>query len=311
MKPPPDSPATEAVDRFLDSLKLRNASPNTIRGYRTDLLAFAGYFAARDSAPAEFTEFTRLNIREYMAAGFAQGHSQATVARRLSSVRAFFDFLVREEGLEANPARLVATPKIPAKLPAVLSIEDANRLIEGIVYREGRDRFPNKIVRDRLIFELLYGAGLRVSELAGLNVADFDRRDCWIRVRGKGRKERQVPYGPNAAAALKRYLRIRERLQAPPASALLLHKWGGSLRRLSVRAIGGIVKKYALAINGDPALHPHSLRHAFATHLLTEGADLRAIQELLGHANLSTTQRYTRLSLQKLMEIYDAAHPKA
>ncbi len=312
MKPPPDSPTAKAVDRFLASLKLRNASPNTIRSYRTDLLAFSGYFAARDAGPAEFAEFTRLNIREYMADGFARGHSQATAARRLASLRAFFDFLVREEGLAANPARLVATPKIPKKLPAVLSTEDANQLINGIVYREGRDRFPNKIVRDRLIFELLYGAGLRAGELAGLNTGDIDCRDRWIRVRGKGRKERQVPYGPNAAVALERYLRVRERLQAPPeASALLLHKWGGSWRRLTVRSIGGIVKKYALALNGDPSLHPHSLRHAFATHLLTEGADLRAIQELLGHANLSTTQRYTRLSLQKLMEVYDAAHPKA
>lgn len=312
MKPPPDPPAAPAVERFLASLKLRNASPNTIRGYRTDLLAFTGYFDARDAGPTEFAAFTRLNIREYMADGFARGHSQATAARRLSSLRAFFDFLVREEGLESNPARLVATPKIPRKLPAVLSAEDANRLIDGIVYREERDRFPNKIVRDRLIFELLYGAGLRAGELAGLDTGDIDRLDCWVRVRGKGRKERQVPYGPNAAASLERYLQIRERLQAPPeASALLLHKWGGSLRRLSVRSIRGIVKKYALAVNGDPSLHPHSLRHAFATHLLTEGADLRAIQELLGHANLSTTQRYTKLSLQKLMEVYDAAHPKA
>ena len=184
MKPPPDSPPA-AVDRFLASLRLRNASPNTIRGYRTDLLAFSGYFAARGAGPADFANFTRLNIREYMADGFARGHSQATAARRLASVRAFFDFLVREEGLAANPARLVATPKIPKKLPAVLSTEDANRLIDGIVYREGRDRFPNKIVRDRLIFELLYGAGLRANELAELNTGDIDRRDRWLRVRGK------------------------------------------------------------------------------------------------------------------------------
>ena len=212
MKPPPDSPPA-AVDRFLASLRLRNASPNTIRGYRTDLLAFSGYFAARDAGPADFANFTRLNIREYMADGFARGHSQATAARRLASVRAFFDFLVREEGLAANPARLVATPKIPKKLPAVLSTEDANRLIDGIVYREGRDRFPNKIVRDRLIFELLYGAGLRANELAELNTGDIDRRDRWLRgsrQRPQGaasplRPERRrgagtLPAGPRAAA---------------------------------------------------------------------------------------------------------------
>ncbi len=303
---------TSAIKRFIDSLRRGNASPNTIRGYGADLAAFIAYFADREGAPITADQFTRLNIREYMAAGFARGHSQATVARRLSSVRALFDFLVRNEGLATNPARLVATPKIPKQLPAVLSIEEANQLVDGIVYRENRDRFPNKVIRDRLIFELLYGAGLRVSELTGLDVDDFERAERWVRVRGKGRKERQVPYGSTAAASLERYLEFREQLEAPAqARALLLHKWGGALRRLSVRSIGGIIKKYSVALNADPSLHPHSLRHAFATHLLAEGADLRAIQELLGHASLSTTQRYTQLSLQKLMQVYDAAHPKA
>jgi integrase/recombinase XerC len=303
---------TSAIERFIESLRLGNASPNTIRGYGADLAAFIRYFADREGGPVTAAQFTRLNIREYMAASFARGHSPATVARRLSSVRALFDFLVRNEGLATNPARLVSTPKIPKKLPAVLSIEEANQLVDGIVYREDRDRFPNKVIRDRLIFELLYGAGLRVSELTGLDVNDFERAERWVRVRGKGRKERQVPYGSTAAASLERYLELRVKLEAPPqASALLLHKWGGQLRRLSVRSIGGIIKKYSLALNADPSLHPHSLRHAFATHLLAEGADLRAIQELLGHASLSTTQRYTQLSLQKLMEVYDSAHPKA
>ncbi len=303
---------TSAIERFIDSLRRANASPNTIRGYGADLATFIAYFADREGGPITADQFTRLNIREYMAAGFARGHSQATVARRLSSVRALFDFLVRNEGLATNPARLVATPKIPKKLPAVLSIEEANQLVDGIVYRENRDRFPNKVIRDRLIFELLYGAGLRVSELTGLDVDDFERAERWVRVRGKGRKERQVPYGSTAAASLERYLEFREQLEAPAqARALLLHKWGGALRRLSVRSIGGIIKKYSLALNADPSLHPHSLRHAFATHLLAEGADLRAIQELLGHSSLSTTQRYTHLSLQKLMQVYDAAHPKA
>ena len=165
------------------------------------------------------------------------------------------------------------------------------------------------IRRDRLLLELLYGCGLRVSELVGLNLDDIDRGQRWLRVRGKRRKERDVPYGGRAAEALDRYLETR---QAPPEqNALFVHLWNGAWRRLTVRSVARIVKRYGIAFAGDPDLHPHSLRHAFATHLLGAGADLRAIQELLGHANLSTTQRYTQVSLEKLMEIYDKAHPKA
>ncbi len=164
-----------------------------------------------------------------------------------------------------------------------------------------------------MIFELLYGCGLRVSELEGLNVADFDFGERWVRVRGKGRKERQAPYGAGAAEALERYLVSRGE-QFPEAQAdapLLLHRWRGRATRFSARSIRRIVKKYAITFAGNPSLHPHTLRHAFATHLLGDGADLRAIQELLGHASLSTTQKYTQLSLERLMKVYDDAHPKA
>ncbi|MCY4189672.1 MAG: tyrosine-type recombinase/integrase, partial [Bryobacterales bacterium] len=241
-----------------------------------------------------------------------KGWSAATTARHLAALRGFFEYLVREEGLPSNPARSLASPKIPKKLPPVMTAEDTNRIIDEVRFESKRDRFPDKVLRDRLIFELLYGAGLRVSELVGLDLDDIDTAERWIAVRGKGRKERQVPYGARAHEALERYLAARAKLDAPGMEqALFLHRWGGRLRRLTARSVGLIVKKYARLLNGDSALHPHSLRHAFATHLLSEGADLRAIQELLGHASLSTTQKYTQLSMKDLMGVYDAAHPKA
>ncbi len=308
----PERSFATAAKRFLDFLRVRNASRNTVRNYGKDLALFADHLARGADREARFDEITRLTIREFMAEGSQRGLTQATLARRLSALRAFFDYLVREEGLPSNPARSVSAPKIPKKLPTVMTAEETNRLVDEVEYKDGRDRFPEKVVRDRLIFELLYATGLRVSELVGLNVDDFDLAERWISVRGKGRKERQVPYGAKAGEALERFLAVRAKLKPPPkVRALLIHRWGGSIRRLTARSVGLILKKYARAFNGDPSLHPHSLRHAFATHLLAEGADLRAIQELLGHASLSTTQRYTQLSMKHLMKVYDDAHPKA
>ena len=309
---PPDRRLAAATERFLGSLRLRNASPHTVLAYGKDLRGFAKHCEAQGENAPDVAGVSRLAIREFMAEGRRRGLTQATLARRLSALREFFDYLVREEGLASNPARSVATPKIPRKLPPVMNAEDANGLVDQVRYDSDRDRSPDKVVRDRVIFELLYGAGLRVSELVGLDIGDLDRRERWIRVRGKGRKERQVPFGARAAEALDRYLEARAKLQPPPSlGALFVHRWGGELRRLTSRSVGLILKKYARAFNGDPSLHPHSLRHAFATHLLSEGADLRAIQELLGHASLSTTQKYTQLSMDQLMKVYDAAHPKA
>ncbi|MCB9383744.1 MAG: tyrosine recombinase XerC, partial [Bryobacterales bacterium] len=294
------SEASRAVERYLDSLRRKDASPRTIEAYRLDLEQFVGYFSPPGSGAPALRELDRLAVREWMSDRFAHGAKKTTVARNLAAVRSFFQFLVREGALDSNPAKLVSTPKLPKHLPPVPTPEEMNRLVDSVAQNEDKDRFPDKVVRDRAIFELLYGCGLRLAELEGLNLQDFDWRERWIRVRGKGRKEREVPFGGKAAEALERYLEVRKKALPPnhEEPALLLHYWGGKLRRLTARSIERIVKRYAMALSGDSSMHPHTLRHAFATHLLGEGADLRAIQELLGHANLSTTQKYTQLSLE-------------
>ena len=310
---PRESEAARAVGRYLDSLRRKDASPRTIQAYAIDLEQFVSYFTPPEGEPPALRTIDRLGVREWMSDRFAQGATKSTVARKLAAVRSFFQFLVKEGALATNPAKLVSTPKLPKNLPPVPTPEEMNRLVDSVAPGGERDRFPDKIVRDRAIFELLYGCGLRLAEVEGLNLEDFDWRERWVRVRGKGRKEREVPFGAKAAEALERYLEVRKK-ELPPGReepALFLHRWGGKLRRLTARSIERIVKRYAMALSGDSSMHPHTLRHAFATHLLGEGADLRAIQELLGHANLSTTQKYTQLSLEQLMAVYDKAHPKA
>lgn len=312
VKQQPERAVAPMAERFLQSLRRRNVAENTVLSYGKDLALFAEHFVAGGEPDFAIDDVTALAIREFMSKGLGRGLTQATLARRLSALRAFFDFLVQEAGLPRNPARSVASPKIPKKLPAVMTPEEANQFVDSVKLDGNRDHSPERIVRDRLILELLYGSGLRVSELVGLDVDDVDQRERWLNVRGKGRKERQVPFGEKAGAALDRYLADRAKLKAPPEiRALLVHRWGRKFRRLTARSVRLILKRYATAYNADPALHPHSLRHAFATHLLSEGADLRAIQELLGHANLSTTQKYTQLSIEHLMKIYDSAHPKS
>jgi integrase/recombinase XerC len=209
--------------------------------------------------------------------------------RKLAALRAFFRFLAREGTIAINPARLVRTPKAPVRLPNVMTEEQVNGLLDGVT--SGKLDRPHP-ARDVAIFEFLYGCGLRVSELVGLDLDDIDRNERWLRVRGKGRKERQVPYGAKAEAALERYL--PERKAKPLEVALFVNHRGG---RLTVRGASLIVKLYSTLLAGDSSVHPHSFRHAYATHLLADGADLRAIQELLGHARLSTTQKYTQVSL--------------
>jgi len=217
-----------------------------------------------------------------------------------------FKFLLREGFVEKNVARMVRTPKMPKTLPEVMTAEQTNALVDGVP--GAADKFERPYpARDLAIFELLYGCGLRISELVGLNLEDFDFNERWIRVRGKGRKERQVPYPGKAGAALDRYLPLRQPDNENVPALFLNHRGG----RLTDRGARGIVKFYAGMITGDSSIHPHSLRHAYATHLLSDGADLRAIQELLGHARLSTTQKYTQVSLADLMAVYDKAHPKA
>jgi integrase/recombinase XerC len=238
-----------------------------------------------------------------MAHLFEQNLEAASIRRKLAAVRSFFKFLLREGVISKNVARLLRTPKAPKTLPRVPTAEQTNHLLDQVPTENFEKPFPE---RDRLIFELLYGCGLRVSELSGLNLDDFDRSERWMRVRGKGKKERQVPFGSKAADALQVYLSKRE---ARLGEAALL--MGARGKRMGVRAIYEVVKFYSRMITHDDSIHPHTLRHAYATHLLSSGADLRAIQELLGHAQLSTTQKYTQVSLTDLMAVYDKSHPLA
>lgn len=310
-----------AIARYLAGLARENASPHTLRNYSSDLDQLIEYFSPPGhgvyAAPPAPREIGVLQLREWLGHLFDQGLSAITIRRKLAAVRSLFKFMLREGTIARNPARLVRTPKAPRRVPIVPTAEQTNTLIDTVA-ADILDR-PHP-TRDLLIFELLYGCGMRISELAGLNLEDFDRTERWIRVLGKGRKERQVPYGAKAAAALEKYLEVRAKLVEPVQSrgagpypargerALLLNHRG---TRLSDRGARGIVKFYARMISGDSSLHPHSLRHAYATHLLADGADLRAIQELLGHARLSTTQKYTQVSLTDLIAVYDRAHPKA
>jgi integrase/recombinase XerC len=299
------SEMNDAIGRFLSELTIRNVSPHTTRNYTSDLEQFVEYFTPPGAAAPAPAALTALHLREWMGSMFDRGLSAVSIRRKLAAVRSLFHFLAREGTVPANIARLVRTPKAPKKMPVVPSAEQTNALVDAV--GEGRKEFARPHPeRDALLFELLYGCGVRVSELVGMNLDDFDRTERWIRVRGKGRKERQVPYGSKTAEALLKYLAVRT--GAPGERALLLNHWG---TRLSVRGAHGIVKFYARMVAGDSSLHPHSLRHAFATHLLSDGADLRAIQELLGHSQLSTTQKYTQVSLTDLMAVYDRAHPKA
>jgi len=302
----PDAPTSAliaAIDVYLTDLRLQNASPHTLRNYASDLQQFALYFSPPGQHPPAPAEFTVLQIREWLGDLYKRRLSPVTVRRKLAAVRSLFQFLAKNGSVPTNIARLVRTPKAPQRLPAVPTAEQTNELINAVAADRLERPFPE---RDRLIFELLYGCGLRISELVELNLDDFDLREQWIRVRGKGRKERQVPYGSTAASALEKYLEVR--VIKPRDRALLANHLG---TRLSDRGARGIVKMYARLISGDASLHPHSLRHAFATHLLADGADLRAIQELLGHARLATTQKYTQVSLTDLMAVYDRSHPKA
>jgi integrase/recombinase XerC len=294
---------TKAMDRYLADLRLQNASPHTLRNYASDLEQFAAYFSPPDQHPPAPEQFTVLQIREWLSDLYHRRLSPVTIRRKLAAVRSLFQFLAKQGSVPTNVARLVKTPKAPQRLPAVPTAEQTNDLINAVADDRLERPFPE---RDRLIFELLYGCGLRISELVGLDLEDFDTREQWIRVRGKGRKERQVPYGATGAAALDKYLAVRA--AKPREKGLFANHLG---TRLSDRGARGIVKLYARLISGDASMHPHSLRHAFATHLLADGADLRAIQELLGHARLTTTQKYTQVSLTDLMAVYDRSHPKA
>jgi integrase/recombinase XerC len=266
-------------------------------------MQFLEYFSPPGAAPPPPDLIDVLALREWLGSLYDRKIDPVSIRRKLAAVRSFFRYLVREGLAEVNVARLLRTPKAPKRLPAVPTADAMNGLVDAVGINGLERPFPK---RDLAIFEILYGCGLRVSELVAIDLDDLDRAESWIRVRGKGRKERQAPYGGKAAAALEGYLEVR---QASPAERAVFINHRG--KRLTDRGARGIVKFYSRMLAGDDTLHPHSLRHAFATHLLGAGADLRSIQELLGHARLSTTQRYTQVSLDELMKVYDRAHPKA
>lgn len=290
-----------AIDRYLGELHRENASAHTIRNYASDLEQFREYFSPPNAAPPAPADVDARRLREWLTSLYDRKLDPISIRRKLAAVRSFFQFLLREKTVASNVARALRTPKAPKRVPVVPTAEQTNALVDGVGADQLERPHPR---RDRALFELLYGCGLRVSELVGLDLNDFDFGGRWIRVRGKGRKERQVPYGEQAAQAIEKYMSARE----SGAAALFVNHRG---TRLSDRGAREIVKFYARMLAGDSSLHPHSLRHAFATHLLADGADLRAIQELLGHARLATTQKYTQVSLTDLMAVYDKAHPKA
>jgi integrase/recombinase XerC len=299
----PASPLAEQIGRYLAELARTGASGHTVAAYASDLAQFLEYLSPPETAPPEPGTLDLLDLRGWMAWLYNQRLAAVSIRRKLAAVRGLFRWMRREGVVGINVARLVRTPKAPQKLPEVMTPEQVNTLLDGVAADRLERPFP---ARDRALFELLYGCGLRVSELVGLNLEDLDRPERWLRVRGKGRKERQVPLPGKAADALERYLAGRSVVRDQPA--VFLNYRGGRLTRGGVAML---VKLYGRMLGGDDSMHPHSFRHAYATHLLADGADLRAIQELLGHARLSTTQKYTQVSLTDLMAVYDKAHPKA
>jgi integrase/recombinase XerC len=315
------------IKKFVDYLRYeRNASPATIEEYGRDLTQFQAFLTPPGESTLPLGEVDHRVIREFVSSLYDRKLEKATIARKLAALRTFFKFCVRERYAKQNPARLVSTPKLAHRVPRVLSAGELNGFLDKFpsssLKSAKRKRPPSprtaaneKLVlkRDRAIFELLYASGLRVSELTGLNLGDMDRHGKMLRVLGKGRKERIVPYGEKAQAAFEAYWPVRAEILAHPRTepaleAVFLNCRGG---RLTPRSVVNIVKKYTRLANVNWDVHPHSLRHAFATHLLGDGADLRAIQELLGHVSLSTTQRYTQASIQQLMAVYDKSHPHA
>jgi integrase/recombinase XerC len=303
-----------ATDDFLRHLGEGNASSHTIKAYAGDLDVFAAYIGSRD-----WKAIDHIAIRGFLSHLYDKGLSKTSVARALAAVRSLYRWLAQEGVVEQNPAKLVSTPRLPKKLPRVPTIEEMNSMLDGKMPEVAS--FPE---RDRLMFELLYGCGIRNSELVGIDMNDISVSNEAILIRGKGKKERYVPFGGSALAALGVYLPWRQQLlvtlkskqKEPLKSAtaakgmgpLLINQRGG---RLTTRSVGRIIKRIAVANGLSSDVHPHTLRHAFGTHMLEEGADLRAIQELLGHERLATTQRYTQLSVKHVMNVYDQTHPRA
>lgn len=298
-------PVHPTIVAFLQHLGTeRNASPNTISSYEDDLRQYSHFLAEVQGVgfdEAEPTDVDAKRLRRYSAWLASKGYAPGTVARRLASLRSFFRYLRRQGTVTSDPTGGLRNPKQPKRLPKMLRVEDVVRLLDTIPVDTALG------VRDRAMFEVLYGGGLRVSELIGLNLADIDRDQQLLLVRGKGRRERLCPAGPMAFLWLERYtsLRVPKRTGEP---AVFLNRFGN---RLTTRSVGRLLEEHLLGQGLDPAASPHTLRHSFATHLLDRGADLRSVQELLGHRSLSTTQIYTHVSGERIRDAYSNAHPRA
>jgi integrase/recombinase XerC len=312
--------ATTSLDKLVrDYLHMlaneRGASAHTLRAYQRELYAFAAYMTKHHAATKTAGKIEHTQIRAYLGTLYDRGLTKASAARSLAAIRSWFKWLARAGHVQQNTASLVSTPRLPKHLPRVPSIEQMNRVVDTI-----GDAAASWPTRDRAIMELLYGCGMRNAELTALNLEDIHWGNDTILVRGKGQKQRLVPLGDAAALAVRAYLAERAaRLTAAgaktPALFLNLRLRGLSKpagqARLTTRSVGRIVKRIAILRGLSSDVHPHTLRHAFGTHLLEEGADLRAIQELLGHERLSTTQRYTQLTAAQITEVYDRTHPRA
>lgn len=296
-----------AIARFLRFLAVeKNASPLTIKSYREDLTALSEYltelYHGRCPSPDQITTF---DLRGYVAAMHEANYSPGTVSRRLASLRSFFRFGMREGWVKDNPAKPLRNPRKPRNLPHVLSTEEVRQLLESPPANDPMG------LRDRAILETLYSAGLRISELVGLNDSDLDLRGEIIRVRGKGRRERLAPLGSHAVRAIRRWLSVRKihpSLVNNPDRPVFVNRFG---QRLTTRSVARMLEKYLKQTGLDRRTTPHSLRHSFATHLLNAGADIRSVQELLGHKSLVTTQIYTHLTTANLKAVYEKAHPRA
>jgi len=286
------------IEKFIRFLEIeKNYSPHTILNYKLDLVNFKRFLGAQELEKVDY-----LFLRRYLALLKEKHLGTRTVGRRLSALRSFFRFLVRDGYLKVNPIQMLSSPKLDKHLPQFLTEEEAAKLIES-AFAKAQDDEPG--LRDRAILEMFYSTGMRISELVGLNIDDVDFVGGVAKVLGKGRKERIVPVGDIAAGTVRKYLDKRKKKDEP---ALFLNKYG---TRISARGVRYLTRKYLKAIGMREGVSPHTLRHSFATHLLNRGADLRTVQELLGHANLSTTQIYTHLTTEKLKNVYDKAHPRA
>jgi integrase/recombinase XerC len=307
----PEDAFDRAVAGFLRRLAHeRRASAHTVDAYRRDLAQLAAFARSRSSGPLSPAEIDKLALRSFLAT-LSKECKAASVSRKLSAIRAFYRDLMRHGQVDGNPADSIAGPRARPRLPAFLDVDSAAQVMDAP--SDGPAQSEGLRLRDAAALEVLYGSGLRVSELTGLDLEDVSLAEQTVRVVGKGRKERDVPMGTKAVETVRAYLALRDELRHPSThrqdpSALFVGRLG---RRVSVRWIQKLVRRYGTLAAGRPDLHPHALRHSCATHMLDGGADLRAIQEMLGHASLSTTQRYTHLSLDQLLRVYDQAHPMA